>query len=125
MQVGFVQWPDGLIPNTSQWSGLIADVHSAAPDLLITNEMPFGPWLAAFPSYDAERAEESVQVHEEGLHALRAIDVPCVISSRPAIVGNQLVNEAFVLERGVLRVVPQKLFFPAEKGWVEPGGFGP
>jgi N-carbamoylputrescine amidase len=123
MRVGFVQWPDGLIPKSEVWSGLAADVASSAPDVLITNEMPFGSWLAASPRFDAERAKESVQIHEEGLEALRALNVPVVVSSRPVIAGDRLANEAFVLERGLLRSLHQKHFFPAEEGWFETGWF--
>ena len=72
MRVGFVQWPDGLIPGTDIWAAVAADVTRSAPEVLITNEMPFGPWLAVSPNFDAERAKESVQIHEDGLGALRA-----------------------------------------------------
>ena len=119
MRVGFVQWPDGLIPKSEVWSGLAADVTTSSPDVLITNEMPFGSWLAASPHFNAERAKESVQVHEEGLEALRALNVPVVVSSRPVIAGDRLANEAFVLERGLFRSLHQKHFFPAEEGWFE------
>ena len=119
MRLGFVQWPDGLIPNSKTWSALAADVASSAPDLLVTNEMPFGPWLAASPIYNAESAKASVRIHDEGLEALRALNVAMVISSRPAIAGDRLVNEAFVLERGSFHSLHQKHFFPAEEGWFE------
>ncbi len=119
MRVGFVQWPDGLIPDTDIWSALADDVRRSAPEVLITNEMPFGPWLAASPKFDVERAKESVQIHDDGLGALRALEVPIVISSRPVIAGGRLANEAFILERGCFRFLHQKHFFPAEEGWFE------
>ena len=56
MRVGFVQWPDGLAPCSEVWSALAADVARSAPEVLITNEMPFGRWLAASPTIDAECA---------------------------------------------------------------------
>jgi N-carbamoylputrescine amidase len=124
MRVGFVQWPDGLIPQKSYiWSSLAADVARARPEVLITNEMPFGPWLAAVPNFGTEQALESVQIHEEGLEALRALDVPVVISTRPVFAGGRLVNEAFVLEHGCFRFLHQKDFFPAEEGWFETDWF--
>jgi N-carbamoylputrescine amidase len=119
MRVGFVQWPDGLIPDTYIWSAVAADVARCAPEILITNEMPFGPWLAASPTLDANRANESVRIHEDGLGALQALRLPIVISSRPVIAGAHLANEAFVLERGSYRFLHQKHFFPAEEGWFE------
>ncbi|MGC2196844.1 MAG: carbon-nitrogen hydrolase family protein [Terriglobales bacterium] len=123
MRVGFVQWPDGLIPDTDIWSAVAADVARSAPEVLITNEMPFGPWLAASPNFDAERAKESVRIHENGLGALQALKVPIVISSRPVIAGGRLANEAFILERGCFRFLHQKHFFPAEEGWFESAWF--
>ena len=119
MRVGFVQWPDGLIPDTDIWSAVAADVIKAAPGVLITNEMPFGPWVAASRNFDVERAKGSVQIHEDGLGALQALKVPIVISSRPVIAGGRLANEAFILERGCYRFLHQKHFFPAEEGWFE------
>lgn len=119
MRVGFVQWPDGLMPGSEIWSAVAADVMKAAPELLITNEMPFGPWLAVSPNFDVERAKESVHIHEDGLEALQALKVPILISSRPVIAGGRLANEAFILERGRFRFLHQKHFFPAEEGWFE------
>lgn len=119
MRVGFVQWPDGLAPHSEVWSALAADVARSAPEVLITNEIPFGPWLAASPDFDAEPAQESIRIHERGLEALQALNVPVVISSRPVTAGERLANEAFVLERGSLRSLHQKHFFPAEEGWFE------
>ncbi|AXC11897.1 N-carbamoylputrescine amidase [Acidisarcina polymorpha] len=81
--------------------------------------MPFGSWLASSPNYNVERAQESVRIHEEGLEALRALELPLVISSRPVIASDRLANEAFVLERGTYRCLHQKHFFPAEEGWYE------
>jgi N-carbamoylputrescine amidase len=124
MRVGFVQWPDGLIPDTDIWSAVAAEVTRSAPEVLITNEMPFGPWLAASPNFDVGRAKESVQIHEDGLGALQALKVPIVISSRPVIAGGRLANEAFILERGCFRFLHQKHFFPAEEGWFESEWFG-
>ena len=84
MLVGFVQWPDGLIPKSETWSALAADVASSAPDVLTTNEIPFGPWLVPFPSYNSVRALESARISEEGLVALRALRVPVAVSWRAA-----------------------------------------
>ena len=119
MRVGFVQWPDGLVPRTDIWSALAAEVVSSAPEVLVTNEMPFGPWLAASPNFDSQRAKESVGIHEDGLVALRALKVPVVISSRPVMAGERLANEAFVLEHGSNHPLHQKHLFPAEEGWFE------
>jgi N-carbamoylputrescine amidase len=110
-------------PKSGIWSSLAADVARSGPEVLVTNEMPFGPWLASVPNFDSEQALESVQIHEAGLEALRALDVPVIISSCPAVAGGRLVNEAFVLEHGCFRFLHQKHFFPAEEGWFETDWF--
>lgn len=119
MRVAFVQWPDSLLPDTDVWSPLADEIAEAAPDVLVTNEMPFGPWLAACSVFDAARATESVRLHEAGLQALQALNVPIVISSRPLIADSRLANEAFLLEHGRYRFLHQKHFFPSEPGWFE------
>jgi N-carbamoylputrescine amidase len=123
MRVACVQWPEGLIPCTPQWSSLADDVRRAAPDLLVTNEMPFGVWLAAFPTYDPTRAHKSVVIHDEGLVALKALHLPLVVSSRPVHAGDRLSNEAFVLDHGCSRHLHHKHYFPAEPGWHESDWF--
>jgi len=107
------------MPNTDMWSAVAADVTRCGPQVLITNEMPFGPWLAASPNFDVALARTSVRIHEDGVQALRALKVPIIISSRPVIAGERLANEAFILEHGCFRFLHQKHFFPAEEGWFE------
>lgn len=119
MRVAFVQWPDCLIPDTNRWSVLANDVVAAKPYILVTNEMPFGPWLAASSNFDMERAKESIHLHEAGVQALRALNVPVVVSTLPVFAGSRLANEAFLLERGRYRFLHQKHFFPSEQGWFE------
>jgi len=42
-----------------------------------------------------------------------------VISSRPVWNGKRLANEAFVLEKGIIRPLHRKQYFPNEPGWFE------
>ena len=44
--IAFVEWPEGLIADGEQWGELKDSVNAVRPDILITNELPFGPWLA-------------------------------------------------------------------------------
>ncbi|WP_040260897.1 hypothetical protein [Pseudomonas massiliensis] len=54
LKVAVAQWPDGLRPGGSTWKSIAAEVAAQAPDVLVTNEMPFGRWLAEAGRYDPE-----------------------------------------------------------------------
>ncbi|MEN5158757.1 carbon-nitrogen hydrolase family protein [Achromobacter spanius] len=119
MRICMMEGPAGLLPEGANWEGIADRIHELAPDLLVTNEMPFGPWLAASPSYDAALAAESVRVHEAGLAALAALGVPAIISSRPVPAGERLANEAFALREGRYTALHHKQYFPEEPGFFE------
>lgn len=119
MRIAFVEWPEALSATGAQWDELKDSVKSAEADLLITNELPFGPWLADTAVFSDDEAHLSVRVHEEGLAGLADLAVPAVISSRPVWNGKRLVNEAFVLENGAVRPSHRKQYFPNEPGWFE------
>jgi N-carbamoylputrescine amidase len=119
LRVACVEWPDGLDPSQAAWDEINKSVAAARPDLLLTNELPFGPWLAASAEFSADAAERSIRAHEEGLAALTALKVPAIISTRPAWNGKKLANEAFVLENGAARPLHRKQYFPDEPGWSE------
>jgi N-carbamoylputrescine amidase len=119
----FVEWPEDLQPAGPAWETLRRAVDAARPDLLVTNELPFGPWLASRRDVDRDAASRSVALHEAGLDALSALGVPAVVSSRPVWAEGRLVNEAFALEAGQIRPLHRKQYFPEEAGWFEASWF--
>ncbi|MBU9277787.1 carbon-nitrogen hydrolase family protein [Burkholderia gladioli] len=123
VRILYVQWPDGLQPSGAAWEAIRRAVDAEQADLLVTNEMPFGPWLAITPDYDAEAAARSVALHEEALAALGQLQVGAVLSSRPVAQARRLANEAFVIEGGAYRYLHHKKFFPEEPGWHEASWF--
>jgi N-carbamoylputrescine amidase len=118
-RIAFVEWPEALATDGAGWSQLQSAVGAARPDLLVTNELPFGPWLADSAVFSEEEAQRSVLAHEHGLAALIHLGLPAVISSRPVWHGKRLANEAFVLENGSVRPLHRKQYFPNEPGWFE------
>jgi N-carbamoylputrescine amidase len=118
-KIAYVQWPDKLSTVGSQWDAIRRSVDRAGADLLVTNEMPFGPWLAKHSSFEKNDCLRSIEVHERALDALRQLNVNAVISSRPIAYGAQLANEAFVLEDGKYRRIHHKKYFPDESGFFE------
>ncbi|WP_137927058.1 carbon-nitrogen hydrolase family protein [Cupriavidus sp. 2SB] len=122
-RVAFVEWPEGLLPDGAAWETIRRTVALSHADILVTNEMPFGPWLAESQSFDKDAARRSVDLHHEALSALSRLEVGAVISSRPIFVGERLTNEAFVVEGGVVRPIHRKQYFPQEEGWYEEAWF--
>ena len=119
MRIAIMQGQDGLQPGTSEWDQVSRLVREQQPDILVTNEMPFGPWLASEATYSADAAAASVATHDSGLGALRDLGLPVVLSSRPVASGGRLANEAFALVRGAYRFGHHKHYFPAEPGFFE------
>jgi N-carbamoylputrescine amidase len=119
LRIAFVEWPESLQTSGVQWGKLRDSVIAARPDMLITNELPFGPWIAEGAVFSADAAQLSIRAHESGLEGLIDLNLPATISSRPVWSGKRLANEAFVLERGLVRPLHRKQYFPNEPGWFE------
>jgi N-carbamoylputrescine amidase len=119
MRIAFVEWPDGLATTDAQWDELKDAINAARPDILLTNELPFGPWIADSAVFSEDEAHHSLRAHEKGLQGLIDLALPAVISSRPVWNGKRLANEAFVLQNGAARPLHRKQYFPNEPGWFE------
>ncbi|WP_454858272.1 carbon-nitrogen hydrolase family protein [Rhizobium binxianense] len=119
MRVGFVEWPDGLQPQGPAWEQITASLATERPDVLVTNELPFGEWIASRPVFDAAVAAASIEAHERGVEALLELDIPAIVSSRPVWEGDRLANEAVLIEAGQVRSLHRKQYFPEEPGWHE------
>jgi N-carbamoylputrescine amidase len=119
LRIAFVEWPEALSTGEAEWLNLKNSVTATRPDILVTNELPFGPWLADDSAFSENVANLSLREHEKGLEGLIDLALPAVISSRPVWNGKRLANEAFVLEDGVARPLHRKQYFPNEPGWFE------
>ena len=105
-----------LRPSDTDWSNLRRQIDNVGADIVVTNEMPFGEWLASSEQFDVKRAENSIRLHDEGLDALRNLNARIVLSSRPVRTDGKLANEAFALHSGEYRFLHQKHYFPQETG---------
>ena len=123
-RIAFVEWPEALSTDHPRWGVLKSSITTLRPDILITNELPFGAWIAESPHFSEEEARLSIREHEKGLRGLIDLNVPAVISSRPVQAGKRLANEAFVLENGDVRPLHRKQYFPNEQGWFESQWYG-
>lgn len=114
-----MEWPEGLSTADAQWTALARAITDARPDILVTNELPFGPWIADSAVFSEDGAKASILAHARGLEGLTVLGLPAIISSRPVWNGPKLANEAFVLEAGIVRPLHRKQYFPNETGWFE------
>lgn len=119
LRVAFVEWPENLSAHHAQWNELKRLITTAAPDILVTNELPFGPWIAEGAAFSQDEASLTISAHEKGLEGLIDLGLPAIISSRPVRAGRVLTNEAFVLENRIVRPLHRKQYFPNESGWFE------
>ncbi|WP_118135431.1 carbon-nitrogen hydrolase family protein [Oceanicella sp. SM1341] len=123
VRVSAVEWPDGLEAGSRDWAAIAGRVRHAAPDILVTNEMPFGNWLAGGVAFCEAAAERSIEAHRRGLGAMADLGVPAVLTSRPVREGARLANEAVCLVDGQILPLHRKQMFPAEPGWHETAWF--
>ena len=89
--------------------------------------MPFAPWLAASPHFDADAWENAVRAHDAWMARLTDLSPAWVLGARPVTRDGQRLNEGFVWHRDTgVRAVHQKCFLPDEEGyweakWYQPG----
>ena len=119
LRIAFVEWPERMSTDDAKWSKLKNSVIAARPDILLTNELPFGSWIADSAIFSVDEANLSFCAHEKGLEGLIDLGLPAVFSSQPVWNGKRLANEAFILENGAVRPLHRKQYFPNEPGWFE------
>lgn len=123
MRIGYVEWPVELEPTRAALAPLRVISEAARLDLLVANELPFGPWLAGSPGFSIEAAKHSVEAHARGLKLLAEWRVPAILTSRPVWRGDRLANQAVAIEQGRVRGLHAKQYFPSEAGWHEDAWF--
>ena len=120
MKVGVCELEPELTAGSSAWRALADRVSAEKPDLLLLNEMPFGPWIAAGERPDPAAFEESCRLHAQGLAHLEELGAAVVLGTRPLERGGRRVNDAFVWTRATgLRSIHSKQYFPDEEGYYE------
>lgn len=125
MRVGFVEWPEGLEPHGPEWAEIADRLADARLEMLVTNELPFGPWIADRIPFDRETAQASIDIHAAGLGALAATGIPAILSSRPVWAVDRLANQAVAVEQGRITPIHTKQYIPEEPGWYEASWFQP
>ncbi len=127
LRVTVCELPDDRVAFLREWQRLAEHVRVHRAALVVLPEMPFAPWLAASPDFDAHAWDEAVVWHAEWLDRLPELSPAAVVSSRPVTRGRRRFNEGFTwsAEAGD-RPVHDKRFLPNEEGywearWYQPG----
>jgi predicted amidohydrolase len=118
VNIAICQLPDGLTHDSLPWTRFLRRVERAQPDVILLNEMPFGPWASREAKFDEYLAAASIEAHTAALPALRELP-RAVIGSRPIRCHDRLANEGFLLADGQYRSVHHKQYFPQEPGFLE------
>jgi N-carbamoylputrescine amidase len=111
----------------SDWERLVDHVRRERSDVVLLPEMPFSPWFAAAPVFDAAAWEQAVDAHERWLARLRELSPATVLATRPVEQRGRRLNEGFAWSKnGGYRTMHVKAFLPCEEGfweaaWYEPG----
>ncbi len=120
MKVAVCELAAELAPGSPEWDTLATSVRAGKPDLLLLNEMPFGPWVAAGNRFRAAAMEKSAALHQEGLAHLADLGCPVVMGTRPVPRSAGWMNEAFVwTAKEGFAPAHTKQYFPDEAGFYE------
>lgn len=120
MRLGVCEAAPDMVPGRGEWRRLTARAREERADVLLLNEMPFGPWISCAERADQETLLASHCLHEAGMKRLAELGASSVLGTRPVYDQGRSVNQAFVwrADAGV-EPVHTKQFFPDEEGYYE------
>jgi N-carbamoylputrescine amidase len=127
MRVTVCEMDDDVQSFERDWERLVDHVRRERSDVVLLPEMPFSPWFASAPAFDAVAWRRAVEAHEQWFTRLGDLSPATVLGTRPVEHGGQRLNEAFAwsASRGY-QGMHVKAFLPCEEGfwesrWYEPG----
>jgi N-carbamoylputrescine amidase len=117
MRVTVCQLPDRASELEAAWARLVAHAGREGSELVLLPEIPFCPWFATTPAFDANAWRAAVQAHEAWLPRVRELAPAAVLGTRPVDEEGRRRNQSFVWEpeKG-LRGARSKAFLPNEEG---------
>lgn len=124
MRLAVCEGASEMYAGSDEWKFLSSQTKELKVDLILLNELPFGPWIAATQKPDREVFLKSQKAHDEGIAALGELGAPYVLATRPTFENDKSVNQGFVWESsGKITPVHTKQFFPEEEGYYEASWF--
>jgi predicted amidohydrolase len=133
MNVTVCELNDDPVAFAEDWQALAAHVKAERSQLVLLPEMPFAPWFALSPRYDAAVWQAAVRAHDSWLSRLAELAPATIIATRPVNREGQRLNEGFVWDQAEgYCIAHHKYYLPDEEGFWEAswydrgdGGFAP
>ncbi|MCB0335532.1 MAG: carbon-nitrogen hydrolase family protein, partial [Bdellovibrionales bacterium] len=127
MKITIIEAPAAFICRDAYWNQLAEYLDTQASDVLVLNELPFGPWVSSRENYHEIDFEQSMRLHKEALESFDELGVETVVGSLPFLVNGKGINRSFVWRReyASLEFVHDKQFIPSHKGYHEARWFQP
>jgi N-carbamoylputrescine amidase len=120
MKITVCELNDDPMAFAEDWEALAAHVKAEGSQLVVLPEMPFAPWFALSPHYDASVWQSAVKAHETWLSRLAELAPAAVITTRPVDIGGKRLNEGFVWDQaGGYQAAHHKYYLPDEEGFWE------
>lgn len=120
MRVTVCELRDDPATLEEDWRQLVAHVAAERSDLVILPEMPFAPWFATGPAFEAATWEAAVAAHESWITRIAELAPARVIASRPVGRSDGRRNEGFVAAHDTgYSPVRDKYYLPDEEGFWE------
>ena len=127
VRVAVGEMPPDLRAGTPEWDDLAERLAATQADLVVLNELPFGPWLPSSDDFDQGAFDAAVEAHDQAIERLGELGVPNVVGSRLTVQDGRRVNAGFVWRRGqgvedvyTKQHVPNSMGY-YEQAWYEPG----
>ena len=110
----------------NEWSRLAAHVRERSSQLVLLPEMPFAPWFAAAPHYDASTWSRAVEAHDRWMDRLHELAPATVLGTRPVVRDGARHNEGFAWDaERRYRAAHLKSFLPNEEDFWEAAWYAP
>lgn len=120
MKLAVCELTDGAHAFARDWDRLVAYVRAQKSDLVLLPEMPFCPWFAVTPDFDASVWQNAVTAHDKWQERLVELEPALVLGTRPVNCGDQRLNEGFCWTQAEgYQVAHYKYYLPNEPGFWE------
>jgi N-carbamoylputrescine amidase len=126
LRVTVCELPDDRAQFDHAWRALVDHVRTSASQFVLLPEMPFAPWLAVSPEFDASAWDAAVAAHDAWMPRFADLAPAAVAGSRPVTRDGVRLNEGFVWDTAHgYRAVHDKRFLPDEDGYWEAQWYSP
>ncbi len=120
MRVTVCEMPDERKAFEVAWEELTAYARKQQSDLMLLPELPFYPWIAITPQFDAQDWQMAQEAHEAMMQRLREFAPSVVLGTHPLIEAGLRLNRGFIwTPTDGYQGVHDKYYLPNEEGFYE------